>query len=435
MTDMTANLMPSGTRPLKQNAAGQEGLKIAHIMPEWPQNSQLWFWREICCLREWGVNISIFSTRRPAAANRARHAFADAGEAETFYLWPQSIVYATGSLLVCFFCTPIGFFRCIGLAFSLEVEARPRWKYILPLIVPACIFAREARRRGIQHIHCHVVSKSAILCMMVRRLTGIPFSLIVNANIDWWGGAMREKFADAEFTLLCTKVMVEEMKRDYPSVPPDRYALGRVGVDARHWTPPSNGRPVRENGELHILSVSRLVKSKGQDVLIRAIGLLKQSDISARLRIGGGGPELESLQALCSELQISDLVIFLGPLAEDKYMAEMKSADVFVLASHAEPMGVVYMEAMATEIPTIGTNAGGVPEIITDGVNGILVPPNNPQALADALRRLHEQPQLRVILGKAARQTILNEFDSWLWAGDLFRRLMGHAPPESKQST
>lgn len=404
-------------------------MKIAHIMPEWPHHGHLWFWREICCLREWGVDVSIFSTRRPSAKDRARHAFADAGEAETFYLWPMTFGRTFWAILSCFLLAPIGLFRCIGLAFTLEVDARPRWKYILPLLVPACIFARELRRRGIQHVHCHTVSKSAIVCMMVRRLTGIPFSLIVNANIEWWGGAMRQKFSDAVFTLLCTKVMVQEMKRDFPTIPPDCYALGRVGVDARRWTPPQGGRPARPDGELHILSVSRLVKSKGQDVLLRAVSLLKQAGLPVRLRIGGDGPEMDALQTLARELQLGDFATFLGSLAEDRYLAEMQAADVFVLASHAEPMGVVYMEAMSTEIPTIGTNAGGVPEMITDGVNGVLVPPNDPQSLACALRRLHQQPQLRASLGQAARQTILSEFDSRLWAADLYQRLTGHAPP------
>jgi len=410
-------------------------MKIAHIMPEWPHHGQLWFWREICCLRGWGMDVSIFSTRRPRPQDRARHAFADAGEAETFYLWPQGKWRVAWDLLCCFLYSPLGFLRCMALAFSLDVEARPRWKYVLPLLVPACIFAREARRRGIEHIHCHTASKSAILCMMVRRLNGTPFSLIVNADIGWWGGAMRQKFADTAFTLLCTRVMVREMERDYPSIPPDRYALGRVGVDARQWTPPPGGRPPREDGELRILSVSRLVKSKGQDVLLRAVALLKQSGLSVCLRIGGNGPEMDALQALSRELQLTEAVAFLGFIDESQYMAEMRSADVFVLASHQEPMGVVYMEAMATEIPTIGTNAGGVPEIITDNVNGLLVPPNDPPALAAALRRLHEQPELRATLGQAARQTILNEFDSHLWAAELYRRFTGHAPPSADHIT
>jgi glycosyltransferase involved in cell wall biosynthesis len=381
------------------------------------------------------MDLTIFSTRRPHPRDRARHAFADIGEAQTFYLWPMSPGRLLWVLLVCFLRSPIGFLRCIALGFTLDVEARPRWKYILPLLLPACNFAYEARRRGIEHIHCHTASKSAILCMMVRRLTGIPFSLIVNANIEWWGGAMRQKFAETEFTLLCTQLMTDQMKRDYPEIPPERYALGRVGVDASVWTPPPGGRGLgtRVNGELRILSVSRLVKSKGQDVLLRAVALLKQANIPVRLHIGGDGPERDALEALAVELQITDRATFLGFLDEDRYMEEMRAADVFVLASHAEPMGVVYMEAMATEIATVGTNAGGVPEIIRDGVNGLLVPPNDPQALADVLRRLDQDPQLRLQLGQAARRTILDEFDSRLWAAELYTRLTGHAPPS--QST
>ena len=93
-------------------------------------------------------------------------------------------------------------------------------------------------------------------------------------------------------------------------------------------------------------------------------------------------------------------------------------------------MGVVYMEAMAMEVATIGTNAGGVPEIITDGVDGLLVPPMDPPALARAIRCLIDEPAFRESLGKAGRRKILKQFDSRLWATTLYRRLFGHGPEE-----
>ena len=419
-----------GQRPVEWAAIGvSKDMNVAQLIPEWPQHGQLWFWREVCWLRKWGLKVTLFSTRRPLPRDRARHAFADQDDAQAVYLWPMGLWRAMWICLACLVRHPLGFLRCIGLAFDLEVDARPRWLHVLPLLVPACALTREARRRGIEHIHCHSAAKGAILCMMAHWLGGIPFSLIVNANIDWWGGAMRQKFADASFVMLVSHRMMEAAARQFPGVAAQRCVLGRVGVDVDKGVPPAGGRDNRLGQSLGILSVSRLVKSKGQDVLLRAAALLKDAGVLRTLRIGGMGPEMEALKTLAAELGLNEQVTFLGPLDEDQYLREMHQADVFVLASHAEPMGVVYMEAMATEIATVGTDAGGVPELIANEQNGLLVKPNDPAALAAALMRLAADREFRQRLGRAARRRVVEEFDSRIWAAKLYERLTGTKPP------
>lgn len=397
-------------------------MKLGYVIPEWPGQTHLWIWREISHLREWGVPIRIFSTRRPEARYRGKHAFSDIAEAETTYLWPLPWYKALWMLLVSFLLAPIGFLRCIALAFRLPLDQKPAWKTVLPLILPACHLAREVRRDGITHLHSHTPANCAIIAMMVKRLTGVPFSQIVNANIEWWGGAMTEKFADAAFTLFVTQWMVDQMKSEFSSIPPQRYGLGRVGVDTRRWTPvPHPTAP--PSAPLKVLSVGRLTPSKGHDQLMRAIAIVKNEGRAIALRIGGDGPEKEKLTALAKELNIENDVTFLGSISEETYLEEMRATDVFVLASHCEPMGVVYMEAMAIERPTIGTSAGGVGEIITDGVDGLLVPPRDPPAIAAALRRLIDDPDLRTRLGTAGRKRIVEHFDSRLWADVLLKRI------------
>jgi hypothetical protein len=101
------------------------------------------------------------------------------------------------------------------------------------------------------------------------------------------------------------------------------------------------------------------------------------------------------------------------------------------LARHAAPLGVVYMEAMAAGVPTIGTRAGGVGEIITDGHDGLLVPPRDPAALAAAVERLIDEPEFAVTLGMNGRATIEERFDSRLGAATLYTRVMGKNPPDT----
>jgi glycosyltransferase involved in cell wall biosynthesis len=406
--------------------------KVGYIIPEWPGQTHLWIWREVCHLREFGVDVRLFSTRRPPDRDKARHAFADEAIGQTTYLWPIGAGRIVWLLLANFLRSPIGFLRCIWLALRLPVEARPRFKALLPLILPACHLASEVRKDGIVHLHSHAPANSSVLCMMVRRLTGVLYSQMVNANLEWWGGAMREKFLDAKFTVACTDWMVAQMKRDYPELDPSTYGMCRVAVDVRKWTPVR--REPSPDGSVKLLTVCRLVVSKGTDDLLKGVALLKQRGQKVRLRIGGNGPERENLEKLTAELGITGEVTFLGSLAEDQYLAEMRAADIFVLASHGEPMGVVYMEGMATEAAVVGTAAGGVGEIITSGQDGLLVPPKDPQKLADGIESLIRDPALRQRLGKAGRQTILERFDSRKWAAEMYRRIFGTMPSAAEET-
>src|SRR5207244_8649925 len=117
--------------------------------------------------------------------------------------------------------SPIWFFRSIwvGLTIDVDFSQRPRWKHTLPLIIPACHLASLVGRQGITHLHTHTAAKGAIICMMVERLTGIKWSMIVNAHIEWWGGAMEQKFKEAEHTFFVTQWMIQQMESEYPMIP------------------------------------------------------------------------------------------------------------------------------------------------------------------------------------------------------------------------
>jgi glycosyltransferase involved in cell wall biosynthesis len=394
---------------------------VGYVIPEWPGQTHLWIWREISHLRERGVDVRIFATQRQEREMyRARHAFAGDAEGQTTYLWPLGWGRAVWSVVASFVSSPLGFLRCLGLALRLPLDAGVRRTRVLGLIVPACYLARQVRRGGVRHLHSHSPANCTLLCMMAKRLAGVPFSQVVNANLEWWGGGMREKFFDASFSLLVTQWMVEQVRREMPELPADKYGLGRVGVDTKRWTALEGGH---REGPLRVLSVGRLTPGKGHQHVIAAVGMLKAEGRRVQLRIGGDGPEMENLRQSVEELSLRDQVTLLGSLAEDVYLEEMRAADVFVLASDAEPMGVVYMEAMACEKAAVGTAAGGVGEIITDGLDGLLVPPGDPAALAGALRRLMDEGGLRERLGRAGRRRVVEHFDSRYWAGVLWERI------------
>ena len=403
--------------------------RIGYMTAEFPGQTYIWVWREIVHLREWGSSIKIFSTRHPSTRDRARHAFAPGAEAETTYLWPMEPARILGVLFWALMTRPVGLARCLGMSLVLPVNCRPRWRKVLPLVLPACLLAREVRRRGVTHLHSHTCANSAILCMMARRLVGVPFSMTLNADISIWGGAMREKFEEAVFTIAITQLLLDQIRRDFPTVRPDQALLGRIGVDTHKWIPcPRPQWSEQAMRPFRVMTVARLHKSKGHDVLIQAVAELTAAGRDVTLDLIGAGPERETLERRVKEAGLGDRVIFHGSLGEDQVIQHLGRADAFVLASRAEPLGVAYMEAMALELPTIGTAAGGVSEIITDGIDGLLVPPGDSHALAAAIALVMDNTELAQRLGVNGRRTIVNRFDSRLGAAVLYERLFGHAP-------
>jgi len=370
-------------------------LKVGYLMSVFPTQSQLWYWREVCWMKKWNVPLQSYATRPPPPADLAKHAWAEAATAETTYLWPMGAFKILWCLFTNFLRSPIGFIRALWLGFTIDTDftQRPRIKHSVPLIIAACRMADLARRDKLTHLHTHTAAKTAIICMMVQRLTGIKWSMVVNAHIEWWGGAMSHKFRESDRTFFVTQWMVEQMRIEYAHIPQDKYCLGRVGVDATRWKPAPG--PKQVNAIPIVLTVGRLVSSKGIDLCIRAIKILKDRGLRAHLRIGGEGVERPKLEALIKELDVSDSVELLGNLSEERYLDEMSRADIFILASHEEPMGVVYMEAAAMEVPAIGTNRAGAKELITDGCTGLLVPPRSPPDIANALEKLIKDPDLR----------------------------------------
>lgn len=410
----------------RRRAGLPPGSVIGYLIPEFPGQTHVWMWREITHLLEWGVDVRLFSTRPPPERDRARHAWAGEAERRTVYLWPRSPLALAWAVAWAALTRPRALAACVRMASRLPVERGPRWRGTLAMVPPACLLARELLRGGVRHLHVHSCANSAVVAMLAGRLAGVPYSLTLNANVEWWGGAIREKFANAAFVIAITEWLVAQAARDYPELPEGHVVLGRIGVDPRKWRPRERG--ARADGPWRVVTVGRLHASKGHDVLIRAVHQLVSTGSDVILRIIGAGPERERLERLSAQLGLGGRVTFAGSLGEDEIVEELGGADVFALASHAEPLGVVYMEAMAMGLPTIGTAAGGVGEIITDGVDGLLTPPGDAGALAGAIGRLAADPGLCARLGAAARETVERKLDSRLGAATLYELLFGRAP-------
>jgi glycosyltransferase involved in cell wall biosynthesis len=194
----------------------------------------------------------------------------------------------------------------------------------------------------------------------------------------------------------------------------EKCAILPYGMDLDYWRTLDAGErsaadEIRLRQPRHVVAIGRLVGYKGYDILIRAM-----QTIDGHATIIGEGPLLAELQQLAVELRVSDRIRFAGRLTRSEIKQIFYSAQVFAFPSvtEAEAFGIVQIEAMAAGLPIVNTNlATTVPLVARHELEALTVPPNNPQALSQALNRILDEPALAERLGAAGRERALNEFD------------------------
>jgi glycosyltransferase involved in cell wall biosynthesis len=172
----------------------------------------------------------------------------------------------------------------------------------------------------------------------------------------------------------------------------------------------------RDNNDLALVTVCRLVKDKGIHLVMHALKILAARGIPFRFVIGGDGPERRSLEELAVELGVGDRVQFKGYVDGGEKWRILRSSDVFVMPSRAdtrvqqESFGIAFLEAAAFGVPAVGSKIGGIPDAVVDGETGILVAEESPTDLADALTFLYRKPEIRKEMGRAARERARSQF-------------------------
>lgn len=397
-------------------------LRLGYLVPQFPGQTHIFFWRELAALEARGVAPVLLSTR-PPPAGLVSHDWSAEAAARTTYLASAG----AGAILGALPRLPL---RDLAAATRGEPAA---WARDLALSVPAAAqLLRAARAQGIDHVHVHSCGRAAAIAALAFRMGGPPYSLTLHGPLEDYGPGQRFKWRHAAFATVITGKLRSEVEDALAGDLPARIAVQPMGVDVERmarsepWQPPSPGGPVR------VVSCGRLNPVKGHEDLLQAVHLLRSAGHDVRLTIAGeddaGGTGYRRvLDARIAALGLASSVTLLGAVSEAEVRRALLSAHVFVLASWHEPLGVALMEAMACEVPTIGTAAGGVAELITDGRDGLLVPPKSPQGLAAAVLRLADDPALSLRLAAAGRARIVAGFSAATGADTLIRMVQGRS--------
>jgi glycosyltransferase involved in cell wall biosynthesis len=297
-----------------------------------------------------------------------------------------------------------------ALLFLLRREEPDRTRAFLQ----AGYLANQLSRAGIAHLHAHFVSEPAGVAELASKLERISYSISAHAKDIYLSppDSVRRKIRGARFTVTCTEYNRNQLAR---IAGPDATVLRMYhGVDLSRFRAERSG-DAQEERPL-VLSVGRLREKKGFAVLIEACRLLRETGTAMRCLIVGYGEEHDRLEFLISRYALEDTVHLIGKMTHDDLIELYRQTAVFALpcqvASDGDRDGIpnVLLEALAMEIPVISTSVSGIPEVIRDGVNGLMIAPNDAQALADAIRRLLDSPALRKRLGAAGRHTVATRF-------------------------
>ncbi len=388
---------------------------VAFVLKGYPRLSEAFIAHEIRALERRGLDIRIVSLRRPT--DRSLHRVHQEVEAPVLYL-PEYLIRE-----------PIRVWRGWRAARKLSSYRRARGVWLRDLLrnpTPnrvrrfgqALVLVRELPPE-VTHLHAHFLHTPASVARYASVLTGLPWSCSAHARDIWTIPAWekREKLAACEWTVTCTSINCEHLRTLTPA--PNRVQLLYHGLDLSRFPLGERRRSQRDGGPdsdpVLILSVGRAVEKKGYADLLEALAALAPV-LRWRFVHIGGGPLLPRLKARARSLGLADKITWLGAQPHDEVIRRYREADLFVLACRVARDGDrdglpnVLLEAQSQGLACVTTRLSGIPELIEDGVTGLLTPAHDRGALTAALARLIRDPQARERLGEAGRQRVAERF-------------------------
>lgn len=383
--------------------------RVAYVMTHYPKLAQTFISNEIEALEQAGVQVACFAMNPPEEIERSRDG-AEGRIARTTYL-KSAPARAVATLLRQSLRHPLAMAHVWKIALASSGGDVRRVIRRLAHLAQAALVADGAARLGITRLHAHfglAPATIAWLASAINRAQGrsAEFSFTIHGYHDFADPA--EARLDLKARDAAAVLCISDFTRSQLSLitPPElwpKFHVARCGIDLAEFAyrdPPQPG-PVPT-----IMALGRLSPEKGFNVLIEAVALSLDAGVPVRLRIVGDGPYRSELEAAARDRGIAEAVSFAGELPPDAVREELKSADLFCMASFSEGLPVSLIEAMAVGVPCITTWIAGIPELAEDEVTALTVPPARADSLAEAIARLVRDPELRLRLARAARERV-----------------------------
>jgi glycosyltransferase involved in cell wall biosynthesis len=383
-------------------------LKVAYLVNHYPKVSHTFIRREILALEKQGVDVLRLAVR--GWDDAAPDPQDQAEKARTHYLLQGGAARLGGALLREALRSPGRFIATVKLALQMSRRADRPWPLHLVYVAEACVAMQLLRDSGATHLHAHFGTNSAEVAMLVHALGGPGYSFTVHGPEEFDKPEflhLGEKIRRARFVVAITSFCRSQLFRWVDRHHWPKVRIVHCGLEGAFHTveaPPPSGR--------RLLCVGRLSEQKGHLLLIEAAALVAAQEPDFELVLAGDGELRQPIEDRIAALGLGRHVRITGWISSDQVRTEMLAARALVLASFAEGLPVVIMEAMALARPVVSTGIAGIPELVQPGVNGWLVPAGDAQALADAMVACLrcEGAELQR-MGEAARSRVLARHD------------------------
>jgi glycosyltransferase involved in cell wall biosynthesis len=377
---------------------------LGYLLSQYPAINHTHLLREVNGLRALGIDPIIVSIRGPDRSAERLSAEERAEVARTWYLKTAGIGWIARAQLRTLAGSPAAYLRTLFAAVRLGSGLRGRLWHLF-YFVEAIAAGQYFIRSGVTHVHTHFVSTVALL---ITRVFPLSFSSSIHGSEEFEVADYHidKKVAEGRFTRAISYYGKSQILKASAPEHWHKVEICRLGVDTELYRP----QPVH-SGHFRVLSVGRAVEAKGHRFVIEAVADLLHSGRDVELVIAGGGPDLERLRAYAQQVGLADRATFTGFVDQASLRELYNSSHCFVLASFAEGVPTVLVEAMAMGVASISTWITGVPEVIRHGVDGLIIPPASKQAIADAVARFMDDQALWQRVASSGRERIVAEYD------------------------
>jgi glycosyltransferase involved in cell wall biosynthesis len=286
-----------------------------------------------------------------------------------------------------------------------------------PLVLPKLVALMRKEKPDVVHTH---LSKSDLFGLMAAAIAGVPVRISSIHNVDPWRKNKFASFFMRQWTRVAQHhIAVSEKVREYvlqnSKYPAEKLTTIDNGIDLDRFNPatviPFDRATFNIPADAPVVTkIARLEESKAHHILLETAALVAKEMPNVRFLIVGDGPLRSELEAQRDGLGLQNTVIFAGIQREIPQIMAM--SDIITFSSAWEGLPVALLEAMAMGKPTVCTTVGGIPMVVQNGENGVLVPPGNPRALADGLLSVLKDKAFAAKLGENARKTIVANFSA-----------------------
>lgn len=381
---------------------------IAYLNTEYPSLSHTFIEREIRELRRLGLSIRPFSIRRPGKHGTIGGHHAAAATETTVLL--DSRARLLWSAFRGALAQPVRTAKTLAASQRLSPPGmRQRFLHMV-YAAEAVRLARELAPRSIRHIHVHMANNGAAVAMLACAYDPrLSWSLSIHGSAEFFQVDTVTLGAKAESALFTrcisdfcrAQVMCWSDARKWAD-----FHVVHCGLNLDQFAPAQ----ARRDGPLRLVTVGRLHSIKAYPLLVEACAELSSRGIDWTLDMIGDGPDRPAIESAVRRLGVESRVRLVGPVPAEELRARLASSEILIISSFMEGVPVVLMEAMAMGMPVLSTAVGGVPELVSDGVSGVLVAPGSSARLADGLERLAARRSEFDAMGRAGRDKIAAEF-------------------------